>query len=143
MPSEIALYRAELALKGVIADDPDARMREGVNLACQFWGIDEAGPVSLTQGEIDTYVASLPDLNAMSMTDALQEVHEQQYVEAFLRPVVSWNHVRRTDIPALEAPPGSSIPTILKRFNYPPNEVGSNPNTPANLPTDTPVWFEN
>jgi len=143
MPSEIALYRAELALRGVVADDADARMREGVNLACQFWGIDEAGPMTLTQGDIDTYVASLPDINSMSMADALQEVHEQQYVEAFLRPVVSWNHVRRTDIPALEAPPGSSIPTILKRFNYPPNEVGSNPNTPANLPTDTPVWFEN
>ncbi|MDH3708692.1 MAG: SusD/RagB family nutrient-binding outer membrane lipoprotein [Cyclobacteriaceae bacterium] len=143
MPSEMALYRAELALLGVTGDDPDVEMRNGVRLACQFWGQDEAGPVSLTTTEIDDYVASLPDLNALSTADALREVHEQLYVEAFLRPVVGWNHVRRTNTPALEPPPAASITTILKRFNYPPDEVGSNPNTPANLPTDTKVWFEN
>ena len=143
LPSEIALYRAELALLGVTGDDADAEMRNGVRLHCQFWGQDFSGPMGLTTAEIDTYVASLPDLSTLSTADALKEVHEQLYVEAFLRSVVGWNHVRRTKTPDLQPPPAASISTILKRFNYPPDEVGSNPNTPANLPTDTPVWFEN
>jgi hypothetical protein len=57
--------------------------------------------------------------------------------------VVAWNTVRRTKTPSLDAVPGAIISTILKRYNYPPNEVASNSNTPVNLPTDTPMWFEN
>jgi hypothetical protein len=57
--------------------------------------------------------------------------------------VIAWNTVRRTKIPALAPPPSSGISTILKRFTYPPNESDSNPNTPVNIPTDTPMWFEN
>ena len=73
----------------------------------------------------------------------MQSIHEQLYIESFIRPVVAWNTIRRTKVPALPLPPGSNISTILKRFNYAPNEVAANPNTPANLPTDTPMWFEN
>ncbi|MEL6853420.1 MAG: hypothetical protein AAFP92_33225, partial [Bacteroidota bacterium] len=92
--------------------------------------------------------ATIPDADITAFVDSfptatLQDVHEQLYLESFLRPVVAWNHVRRTKVPDMEAVPGSSISTILKRFNYAPNEVAANPNAPANLPTDAPMWFEN
>ncbi len=57
---------------------------------------------------------------------------------------MAWTHVRRTDTPALTPAGGATISTILKRFTYPPDEVASNPNTPANKAnTDVPMWFEN
>ncbi|MCB0566551.1 MAG: hypothetical protein KDD01_19455, partial [Phaeodactylibacter sp.] len=82
------------------------------------------------------YVSSLPPVT-------LQMVHEQLYLESFIRPVVAWNTVRRTKVPTLSPPSNATITTILKRFNYPPDEVASNPNTPVNVNTDVPQWFEN
>ena len=144
LPAELTLMRAELILKGVLGGDADAEFRKGVDQAVRFWGQDVEGiNMTLTDTEISTFVASFPDLNAMTPAAALILVHEQQYLDFFLRPIVSWNHVRRTKVPTMDPVPGSNITTILKRFNYPPNEVGANPNTPTNLITDVPVWFEN
>lgn len=144
LPAELTLMRAELILKGVLSGDADVEFRKGVDQAVRFWGQDVTGiQMTLTDAEISTFVASFPDLNAMAPAAALILVHEQQYLDFFLRPIVSWNHVRRTKVPTMELVPGSNITTILKRFNYPPNEVGANPNTPTNLVTDVPVWFEN
>ena len=73
----------------------------------------------------------------------MTDIHEELYLESFIRPIIAWNTVRRTGVPTLDPYPGASISTYLRRFNYPPNEVASNLNTPPNLPTDTPHWFEN
>ena len=137
LPSEVSFYRAELALKGVTNENADELFKQGVRQILEFWGQDVPGAdISLSDDDINAFVDALPEAT-------LQRVHEQQYLETFLRPVVAWNTVRRTKVPEMEEVPGSTIGTILKRFNYPPDEVGSNPNTPANLPTDTPMWFEN
>ncbi|MTI41643.1 SusD/RagB family nutrient-binding outer membrane lipoprotein [Fulvivirga lutimaris] len=136
LPSEVSLYRAELALLNVSSDDAQTYYNQGVTQALQFWGQDIPGVVNtLSSSEISTYVSSLA-------APTLADVHEQLYLESFLRPVVAWNTVRRTGVPALTPPPSANISTILKRFNYPPDEIGSNPNTPTNLPTDSPMWFE-
>ena len=143
-PSEISLFKAELALKGVITGDPQVFFEEGITNSLEFWGKNIPGGITkLTDVEISDFVATLPDLNALSNADALKEVYENQYIDGFMRPIVAWNHVRRTNVPSLSAPPAATISTILKRFDYPPNEIGSNPNTPANPATDTKMWFEN
>ena len=144
LPAEISFYRAELALQGVINEDPQAAYEEGLRQIISFWGGDIPGArIAAPPALIDAYIGSRPALSSLSSDEALQTVHEELYLESFLRPILAWNTVRRTGVPELEEVPGTSISTILKRFNYPPDEVGSNINTPPNLPTDTPQWFEN
>jgi len=137
MPAEINLYRAELAMEDGNMPEADAQYRAGVALNVAWWGGDIPGAQSTIAGaDANAFVDGLA-------APTLQDIHEQLYIESFIRPVVAWNTVRRTNVPELELVPGSSITTILKRFNYPPDEVASNPNTPTNAPTDTKMWFEN
>ncbi|MCX2720692.1 SusD/RagB family nutrient-binding outer membrane lipoprotein [Lentiprolixibacter aurantiacus] len=138
LPAEIDLYKAELALEGVTAaGNAETNYRNGVRNSITWWGQDIPGVITtVSTADIDAYVNSLP-------APTLEDVYNQQYLAAFLQPVLSWNHVRRNQFPVLETPPASNISTILKRFNYPPDEVGANPNTPANPETDVPMWFEN
>ena len=137
LPSEINFYKAELALKGVTGGNAQEYFNLGLTQILQFWGMDIPGAqIVIGQDVIDNYVGSLSAVD-------LQAVYEQLYLESFLRPIVAWNTVRRTKVPVLELPPGTRITTILKRFTYPPDEATSNINTPANLSTDVPHWFEN
>ena len=137
MPAEINLYRAELAMASGNMGEADAQYRAGVRKNIDWWGGDVPGAVlSIADEDAEAFVSSLP-------APTMQSIHDQLYIESFIRPVIAWNTIRRTKVPALPVPPGSNISTILKRFNYAPNEVAANPNTPANLPTDTPMWFEN
>jgi len=137
MPAEINLYKAELAMASGDMSTADSEYRAGVAKNVAWWGGDIPG-AQLTISAEDQ-AAFVDGLSAPTMED----IHNQLYIESFIRPVVAWNTVRRTDTPEMRPVPGSNITGILKRFNYPPDEVGSNPNTPANLPTDTPMWFEN
>lgn len=144
LPGEIAFYRAELALKGVTGDDAQSFYEQGITQTMEFWGGGIPGAqITLSSTEISDFIASLPTLASLGNADALAAVHNQQYLETFLRPIVAWNHIRRTDVPEVPAAPGSAITTYLKRFTYPPDEIGSNPNTPSNPNTDDPMWFEN
>ncbi len=144
LPSEVSFYRAELALLGVTSEDADEWFAAGVRQHTEFWGGDIPGAdLTIPGGDIDAFVGALPVLSGLSTSAALEALYEQMYIEGFMRSVYAWNHVRRTGVPDLDPPPGATINTILKRFDYPPDEVGSNPNTPSNPPTDTPQWFEN
>ena len=137
LPAEVSFYRAELALKGATTEDAQANFEQGINHICQFWGGDiPNATATIDQADTDAFIATMG-------TADLQMVYEQLYLESFFRPVVAWNTVRRTKVPDMLPVPGSSISSILKRFNYAPDEVAANENTPANLPTDTPMWFEN
>jgi len=137
MPSEIALYKAELAMAAGDMATADEEYRNGVALNVAWWGGDIPGAINTIPADsAAVFVNGLP-------APTMQDIHEQLFIESFIRPMVAWNTVRRTNVPEMEPVPGSNISTILKRFNYPPDEVASNPNTPANLPTDTKMWFEN
>jgi len=148
LPGETAFYRAELALKGVINGGSlvaaQGYFEDGITKTLQYYGgaIDGFRGTPLTSTEISTFATSI-DLSTLTNVQALEQVHLQQWVETLFRPVVAWNTVRRTKVPVLAPGPNSSITTILKRFDYPPDEIGANPNTPVNPPTDTPQWFEN
>jgi SusD/RagB-like outer membrane lipoprotein len=137
LPAEVSFYRAELALKGVTSGNAQAEFDTGLTQILEWWGGDIPGAqLTLTGTEISTFIGGLPPVT-------LTMVHEQQYLETFMRPIVAWNHVRRTNVPVLLPPAASQIPTILKRFNYAPAEVAANPKTPANPDTFIPMWFEN
>lgn len=138
LPAEINFYKAELALDGVsAAGDAQTEFEAGVNNLLSWWGGEIPGAgVTLDQATIDDYIASLG-------TADVQMVQEHLFLESFMRPIVAWNTVRRTGVPTMDPVPNTSISTILKRFNYAPDEVASNPNTPANPATDVPMWFEN
>lgn len=144
LPSEINFYRAELTLLGVLSGDAQAAFDTGMSQILSFWGGQIPGArIGISGGAIDGFIGGLPSLASLGQANALTAVHEQLYLESFLRPIVAWNTVRRTKVPTLDPPPGTGISTFLKRFTYPPNEIAANPNTPANQPTDTPMWFEN
>lgn len=137
-PAEIDLYKAELALEGVTAaGDAETNYKNGVANSIKWWGQDIPGAITtISTASIDAYVNGLG-------TPSLNDVYNQQYLSSFLMPVMAWNNYRRNRAPELSPPPSSSIGTVLRRFNYPPDEVGSNPNTPSNKPTGEPMWFEN
>lgn len=144
LPSEISFYKAELALKGVINGNADAFYRQGLNEILTFWGQSIPGAqITLSNTEITNFIATKPNLSTLSSAEALIEVGEQQYLEAFWRPVEAWNTVRRNKVPNVGAAPGATITSMLKRFNYPPAEISANPNTPVNKVTDAKMWFEN
>lgn len=138
MPAEIDLYKAQLALEGVAAaGDAETNYKNGVRNAINWWGQDIPGIITtVSSGTIDTYVNSLA---APTMND----VYNQQYLAAFLQPLMAWNIWRINKVPVLSAPPNSTIGVILRRFPYPPDEIAANPNTPTDKPTGTPMWFEN
>ncbi|MEL7004025.1 MAG: SusD/RagB family nutrient-binding outer membrane lipoprotein, partial [Bacteroidota bacterium] len=137
LPGEIDFVKAELALDGVIGGSPQEFFEDGIANTINYWGggIDGFAGTAVTDGQIDAFITGLGPVTQ-------QKIHEQQWLETFFRPVVAWNTVRRTGVPDLDPPGNAIISTILKRFNYPPDEVGANPNTPPNLETDTPMWFE-
>ena len=137
-PAEIDLYKAELALEGIAgAGGADRNYRNGVTNAIKWWGQDIPGVIeTVSDADIDAYVSSLGE-------PTLEDVYTQQYLASFLMPVMAWNNVRRNQVPELTPPPATNIGAVLRRFNYPPDEIGSNPNTPDNKQTNVPMWFEN
>ena len=145
LPSELNLYKAELITQGVLTGDADAAFRLGVTQAVEFWGQDITGAdITLSNSDISDYVASLPNINNVTSEAALEEIYTQQYLEAFLRPLLGWNHIRRTETPTLPIPPNSNIGVILQNFTYPPIETAANPNVPTRSITSEKLWvFDN
>jgi len=144
LPAEISFYKAELVVKGVISGDANALYRQGVTEALTFYGQAIPGAVTtLSTSQITTFVTGLTDLATLTPEESLQKIHEQQYIEAILRPIEAWNTVRRTKVPVMDPSPGSLISTMLKRLQYSPTERAANPNNPVDILGDVPMWFEN
>lgn len=137
MPAEINLYKAELALAAGSTAEAETEYKQGVSKNIAWWGGDIPGAqLTIDAADATAYVDALA-------TPTMEDIYKELYIESFIRPMVAWNTVRRTGFPVLDEVPGTNISTYLRRFNYPPDEVASNPNTPANPTTDTPMWFEN
>jgi len=145
LPAEITFYKAELAVKGVIPDNANLLYRQGVTEALTFYGQAIPGALqTLTNTQITNFVSGLTDLATLpTQAERLQKIAEQQYLEAFLRPIEAWNTVRRTKVPVMDPSPGSLITGMLKRLLYAPAERAANPNNPVDVLGDVPVWFEN
>ena len=139
MPAEIDLYKAQLALEGfAAAGDAATNYKNGVRNAITWWAQDVPGQTGPAPSSADI-AAYVDGLAAPTLTD----VFNQQYLAAFLQPVMAWNIWRINKVPVLDPPPNSNIGTVLRRFVYPPDEIAANPNTPDDKPTFEPMWFEN
>lgn len=141
--AEIVLMQAEAVAKGLASGGmtrADELYREGMNLSMAYYA---GKPGQIDPVEIEGYIASLPALSSLAADEAIQAIQLQIYITMFLRTPEAWTQWRRTKVPDLVLPRGSSLGDIMRRWPYPPDEKGANPNTPADKPLDTPMWFEN
>jgi hypothetical protein len=136
--SETQLYIAEAITRGFATGDAQAAFEAGVRASMNEYN-GTAGAIS-TEDQ-DAYIASLGAIGTGD--DALLKIRQQLYLANFQRLPDAWAEWRRTKVPALETPAGSSVTGVVRRFFYPPDEVGANPNAPAGQPVDTPMWYEN
>lgn len=134
-PAEVSFYRAELALDGDVSGDADALTQEGVTFALEYWGgaIDNAR-ATIDPADIAAFAGTFTGVTK-------EQLYEQMYLETFMRPIVAWNHVRRTRVPVLTEVPGTNISDFLQRFTYAPDETATNPFAPVNPLTDARMWF--
>ncbi len=108
--------------------------------AMRFYNVPEA--------DITNYVNNdMPDISTMTVTDAIKEIHIQQWIDLMDRPLYGWIQSRRSgskgnEIPNLTPPEGAATEDIIRRWDYSSVERTSNPNTPTNPSMDEHLWFD-
>lgn len=135
--SEQALLEAEAHLRGFAeggASAADEKYRNGIRANMTYYGV----PTDL----IESYLESLPNLAEISAEDARQAIAEQQWLDLIQRPFEAWVTWRRNEIPALRLPTGAQTGNLIRRLQYPPDEVAANPNVPAQKQLDEKMWFD-
>jgi len=141
--AETKLLLAEAAAKGYITGgmaQANTFFREGIQLSLDWF---DGKPGEMSGADKTAFINSFPDLSTLSNSDALKMIQEQQYVDLFSRGLEAWTNWRRTKVPTFTLPINAQLPDIIRRYPYPPDEIGSNPNTPSQLPLETPMWYEN
>jgi len=129
---EQLFLEAEAIARGFASGDADAKMREGITVAMQSYGIGQAA--------IDAYLAGVP-------TATVKLIAEEAWVDLIVRPLEGWTHWRRTETggvgyPNLELPDGAQTGNLMRRFPLPPDEVAANTNAPTQRPLDEKMWFD-
>lgn len=140
---EIVLLQAEAMARGLAPGGlaaADEKYRLAIQLSMDYFDgkPGEIDPVLKTD-----YLTSLPPLTSLSEADAVTAIQMQIYIADFMRMPEGWIQWRRTKVPKLVTPQGSLLSDITRRFPYPPDEKGANPNAPGDKPLDTPMWYEN
>jgi len=138
--SETQLYVAEAIVRDFADGDAQAAFEAGVRASMDEY--DGTGG-AISAEDKDSYIDSLGELDDMDDDDALLMIRQQLYLANFQRLPDAWAEWRRTKVPTLETPAGSEVDGVVRRFFYPPDEVGANPNAPSPQPVDTPMWYEN
>ena len=132
--AEQMLLEAEVEFRFGDKATADQRYRDGIRASCEYYEVSAA--------QIDAYLASLPDLNTLSEQEALRSIYIQQWIEYFERTIEAWTNWRRTEWPELSDPTNSPISGIIRRIQYPPLEVTSNPSIPNQKNLDDKMWFD-
>ncbi len=138
--SETLLLEAEFYHRTGNTGAARQALEDGLRASMGFFnGKDGEIPVA-TQ---DAFVAQiLADFDSRDNAGQLRMIHEQQYIDLFERGQDGWTQWRRTKVPELTMPQNAVLGDFIRRYNYPPAERNSNPNTPAPLSGDAPMWFE-
>lgn len=131
--SETQLLRAEAIVRGLASGDAQEAFAAGVGANFVEFGVEG----------LEDYLTSLGSVNDDNDDDALLKIRQQLYLANFQRLPDGWAEWRRTKVPTIEPPINSAVDGVVRRFFYPPDEVGANPNAPTNQPVDTPMWYEN
>lgn len=136
--AEVWLYEAEYRASTGDLGGAQAAFERGIELSMDWF---DGKPGEIAEADEAAYIASLPALDA---ANAMDLIHQQQYVEVFERSPENWAHIKRTHYPRLPVPEQAALGTIIRRYPYPPDEVSSNPNVPDMGVgyTGIPMWYE-
>ncbi|MGB3802100.1 MAG: SusD/RagB family nutrient-binding outer membrane lipoprotein [Lewinella sp.] len=138
--SETQLLLAEAIVRGLASGDAQEAFAAGIHASIdEYDGTADA----IDDSVVDAYIESLGDINDMDDNNALLAIRQQLYIANFERLPDGWAEWRRTKVPNLTVPAGSQLSGIVRRFFYPPDEVGANPNAPSPKALDAPMWYEN
>lgn len=130
--AEVWFYEAEFLASTAGAAAAQTAYETGVQMALSYFN---GKPGAIPAADQTAYIAALPPAT-------LSAIHDQQYIEVFDRSPENWVHWKRTHHPDLPLPQQAALGDIIRRYNIPPDERSSNPNTPAPVPLTTPMWFE-
>lgn len=154
--AEVQFILAEAALKGLISGGEAAAKsyyEAGVTASMEKWseqGAYSETPTSITQGDIDTFLAS--PLGSWDLATNKEElIGNQKYLALFWVGMEAWHEYRRTGYPVLTIGEGTVyndhiLPT---RFGYPSITMSTNGANAKLALTDmggsndmkTPVWW--
>ncbi len=138
--SEVVLQEAEFYHRTGNTGAARQAFEDGVRLSMGFFNGKDGEIPAATQ---DAFIAQLlADYDSRDNAGQLRMIHEQQYIDLFERGQDGWTQWRRTKVPELTMPQNAVLGDFIRRYNYPPAERNSNPNTPAPVSGDTPMWFE-
>lgn len=127
---------------GVTADLTKATQyyQKALEEACVYYGVDRTAA--------HTWAASR---SLSSVSNAVNEIHLQQFIDLMDRPSDAWVNWRRsggpndnTRVPLLSIPEGAPAGHLFHRWSYPVTaEVSANPNAPTTNPQYyDKLWFE-
>lgn len=142
---EQLLLEAEVYARGIgVGQDinkANELFKAGVQEACNYYKADAAATTA--------FLAKLPDLSKLSQTDALYEIHMQQWIDLMDRPsecFVQWRRsgTKGNEVPTLTVPTEASAKDLIRRWDYSPDELSTNPNAPKESPKIwEAMWFDN
>lgn len=132
--AEQELLIAEAILRGFASGNAQSKFESGVTASMDHYGADVADGA--------TYVSNLATLADLSLTDGLNEIYHEQYLNLFDRVVDPWTQWRRVEYPVLSVPVDATTSDIIRRMIYSPTEQAANPNSKPNKPLDEKMWFD-
>ncbi|MGC9472466.1 MAG: SusD/RagB family nutrient-binding outer membrane lipoprotein [Bacteroidales bacterium] len=126
---EIEFIKAEAYERGLATGDAQAAYEDGVKASCEEHGV--------TPGQITAYLSD-PNVAWDDNTgdygySNLEKIYFQKWISLFKQGHEAWAETRRTDIPQLDAAPGSPYSGHNRppfRWPYPAYEYNLNPGVP-------------
>lgn len=141
---ELLLLKAEVYARGIGVSQDLSKANElfkaGVKASCDYYKANES--------ETTTFLSKLPDLTTLSATEAIYEIHLQQWIDLMDRPnecFVQWRRSgsKGNEVPELTVPTDAPAPDLIRRWEYSPDELSGNMNAPKETPKIwDPMWFD-
>jgi len=107
--------------------------------SCKFFGVSST--------DAATFANQFP--NFTTAAQAIQAIHEQQWVDKMDRGLDAFTQWRRSgpegsEVPALTLPVGAPAGGLFRRYEYPiVNEISANPNAPkTTIKYNVKMWFD-
>lgn len=142
--AQVELLEAEAWARGlgVTANlaTAQALYKQGVTDAMKFYEADAAS--------ITAYVNDPLRFPVLTPTNALTQIHTQQWIDFVDRPIDAFTQWRRSgpegsEIPVLTLPYGATPGPLIRRFTLSTDETTSNPNIPKPVPVySDKMWFD-
>jgi hypothetical protein len=135
--SETYFLLAEAVVRGFITGDAQAYYEAGITASFQRWQIDSP--------EVYFAQPSIAFPAAGSIDDKLKAILTQKWISMCnTQSIEAWNEWRRTGYPDFFTVSATSLigNVFPQRLPYPNSEIQTNPNTPAQLPITSKVWWD-